>query len=548
MNRRNGLFLMIVSFLCLSFEGMAQSGKDKSMQAKKDKQVQLYGYQLNSEDEEEDGTWTIAPVYEEAAKYFSENIAGVQLKGRVGYIDKHNRFVILPQFDPDDHLVGFSNGLSAVKKNGRYGFINKRGEFVIEPDYDGAENFDEKFVAIVKKDGKYGMIDLLGEILVPCKHIRPEAIRIAGFGKTYKNAINQVKSNMDAGKYDEVLARIEEANKSIEANVRDEAYVPTYPSDVVIYQEGEHWGMKNAADSCILAPAYDEIISIDTPFYILRKNDKWGIGDVYGRVLLQCKYDLITYEPNSHIFKVKENNLVGVSKDNGLTIVEPCFDYVGAFDGKNMAQVWSGSNEGSVDMDGNISKTLSNLLLGEAHMVASEGDDVRARQLYEKVIKLDKKCGMAYICLGILEVDAQMVEEGIAHIKRGGKVSKELSKVASHNAKEAKKPMGQRDWMDARTFISKMKDKEAGVASVDHGVVDAQFSETLSAQVQAASSSLVQDSEYQKRVELCCQVLKSRYKELEALKAKLTSDTLIRCYQEEMDRLERLIMVKGGSI
>lgn len=546
MDRANIFIGVLMAVVFIPLMGMAQSGKDKSMEAKKDKVVQLYGYQINSEDED-DGKWAIASMYEKAAKYFSENMAGVQINGRVGYIDKYNRVVILPQFEPDDHLKGFSNGLSSVKKNGRFGYIDKTGQFVIDPDYDEADNFDEKFVAFVKKDGKYGMIDMLGELLVPCKFIRPEAIRVAGFGKTYKNAIDKVKSNMDAGKYDELLSRIAKSNEPIEMNIRNEAYISSYPEDVVIYQNGENWGLKNALDSCVLSPIYDEIIAIDTPYYMLRKKDKWGVCDIYGRIVLHCKYDLITHETKSGIFQVKENDFVGIYKDNGLVIVEPCFDYVGDFKG-TVAQVWSGSNEGTVDMEGNISKSLANLLLGEAHMVASEGDDVRARQLYEKVIKLDRKCGMAYICLGILEVDAQMVEEGIAHIKRGGKVSKELSKAASHNAKEAKKPMGQRNWMDARTLISKMENEKLGMASVDNGIVDAQFSETLSAQVQAATSSLVQDSEFQKRVEACCQVLKLRYKELEMLKSQLKSDALIGSYQEEMERIERLLMAKGGSI
>lgn len=540
-------YVCLLLLLCMTSEVFAQSTKDKSREAKKDKATRMYGYELNSKDDD-DGTWCIAPMYEEAAKYFSESIAGVQLNGRVGYIDIHNRFVIEPQFDADDDLLGFSQGLSAVKKGGKYGYINKAGEFVIEPQFDKAENFDEKLVAVVKKGSKVGLIDLLGEEILPCKYLTAEVMKVASFGKTYKNAVNTVKSNKDNGKYDELIARIEEVNKPIEVNIRNEQYIPDYPSDIVPYQESGKWGLKNGLDSCMLQPVYDEIYAIESPFFVLKKDNKWGACDSYGRIVVLTCYDFIDYEATSGVFQVRENDYIGAYVNNGLPIVLPSFDYVGTFDNTGVAQVWSGSTEGTVDMEGNVSKGLSDLLLGEAHLVASEGDDVKARQLYERVVKLNKKCGMAYICLGVLEVDAQMVEEGIAHIKKGGKVSKELSKIASHNAKEAKKPMGQRNWMDGRSTLAYLKSKESGQAQVDTGVVDSKFSEELSAQAQAAASSLSQNSESQKNAKACCEVLKARYKELQEKMGNLSSEQLKEAFKSELDRLERLVVSKGGVI
>lgn len=525
-------------------ETFGQSTKDKSREAKKDKETEMYGYESNMEDE--DGTWCIAPMYEKAADYFSENMAGVQLNNRVGYIDIHNRFVISPRFDADDDLKGFSQGLSAVKKGGKYGFINKAGDFVIEPQFDKAENFDEKWVAVVKKGNKVGLIDLLGEEILPCKYLTVEVMRVAGFGKTYKNAVNTVKSNKDNGKYDELISQLEQVNGPIEMNVRNAEYIPEYPSDILPYQENGKWGLKNATDLPVVPPVYDEIYAIDHPFFFIRKGDKWGVCDTYGRLILLCHYDFIDYAQTG-VFQVKENEYIGAYFKDGLPIVVPSFDYIGTFI-SGMAQVWSGATEGNVSMDGDVSKGLSNKLLGEAHLVASEGDAVKARQLYERVIKLDKKCGMAYMCLGILEVDAQMVEEGIEHIKKGGKVSKDLSKIASHNAKEAKKPMGQRNWIDGRSTLAYVKSKESGQAQIDMGVVDSKFSEELSAQAQAAASSLSQNDESQQNAKACCEVLNNRYKELKEKMSMITSENLKMSYTSELERLERLVVSKGGTI
>lgn len=523
----------------------AQSTKDKSREAEKDKTTGWYGYEWNLEDKED--TWCIVPQYEEAAKYFSENLAGIQLNGRVGYIDVYNRMVILPQYDADDDLKGFSQGLSAVKKDGKYGFIDKTGAFVIEPQFDKAENFDEKLVAVVKKDGKVGLIDLLGEEILPCKYLTVEVMRVAGFGKTYKKALNQVKANKDAGQYDEVLQRIEQANAPIEAQVRDADFQPVYPTGRAPFEQGGRWGLKGEGDETVVPAEYDEIVPIDSPFFLLSKEGKWGVCDVYGRFILRCLYDFVAYEAASGVFQVKQGEYIGATFRDGVPIVVPSFDYVGSF-ATGLAQVWSGSTEGSVSLEGKVSKGLSDKLLVEAHLVASEGDDVTARQLYERVVQIDRRCGMAYICLGVLEVDAQMEEQGLEHIKKGGKVSKDLSKIASHNVKEAKKPMGQRNWIDGRTSLAYAQSKESGEAQMDRGMVDSKFAEELSAQAQSVASSLEQNSASQQHAKACCAVLNRHYKALQEASTQLTSEGLKQAYANELARLERLITSKGGVL
>lgn len=60
--------------------------------------------------------WVIPPLYDAVATNFSEQVSGVEIDGRVGFIDINNRFIIEPQFEPVKELTGFSLGLAAVKK------------------------------------------------------------------------------------------------------------------------------------------------------------------------------------------------------------------------------------------------------------------------------------------------------------------------------------------------------------------------------------------------------------------------------------------------
>lgn len=92
-------------------------------------------------------------------------MAGVILNGKVGFIDRKNRFIIPPKFDAVKDLQSFSQGLAVVCVNGKYDFINKRGEFVIEPVYEWADNFRDNLLASVKQGGKYELTNHISFIL-----------------------------------------------------------------------------------------------------------------------------------------------------------------------------------------------------------------------------------------------------------------------------------------------------------------------------------------------------------------------------------------------
>lgn len=120
------------------------------------------GSVLISKENVENIDWAIPPQYDEVSD-FSENLAEVRIKDKVGFIDIRNRFVIEPKYEMPEKLGGFKFGLAAVKINGKYGFIDKKGTLIINSTYDFAEDFDENLLAVVKKNGKFGAIDV-GEI------------------------------------------------------------------------------------------------------------------------------------------------------------------------------------------------------------------------------------------------------------------------------------------------------------------------------------------------------------------------------------------------
>ena len=57
-----------------------------------------------------------------AVLYFSEGLAGVELKGKWGFIDKSGKEVVPLKYED---VTGFKEGLAAVKLNGKWGFIRR---------------------------------------------------------------------------------------------------------------------------------------------------------------------------------------------------------------------------------------------------------------------------------------------------------------------------------------------------------------------------------------------------------------------------------------
>ena len=61
---------------------------------------------------------------------FTENLAGVKVKDKWGYIDKMGNFVVEPQFDWAGY---FSEGAGAVDIGEKTTYIDKEGNFIMEP-------------------------------------------------------------------------------------------------------------------------------------------------------------------------------------------------------------------------------------------------------------------------------------------------------------------------------------------------------------------------------------------------------------------------------
>lgn len=389
--------------------------------------------------------WIISPQYEEASKYFSENLAGVQLNGKVGFIDPRNRFIIPPRFESSKHLTGFNLGLAAVKQDGKYGFIDKTGRFVIPPTFEYAENFRDNQLATVKMDGKFGAINLKGEIVVPCKFLVEEAmIKVPFSNKPYRQAQEQAKADKNNGLFDELIEKVDSAAKAVNKLIRDSLYLPPCPYQPVDTTENGKNGISDADGNVIIPAQYDALIYTSGQLVLAGKEDKWGVYDFYGRCILPCQYDFITYDDDARVLLVQEDGRTGLYSPAGMMILPPCMDEIDDFaEGKAMA--WMDYECGMINAQGVLTDSLLNRVFAKAVRLDESGDSGEALRLYRRILLAQPDFAMAHNNIGIREIEGEEYNEGICRLKVAHKLDPENADIAE-NLKQAKKDRSQRRW------------------------------------------------------------------------------------------------------
>ncbi|MBE7942021.1 MULTISPECIES: WG repeat-containing protein [Ramlibacter] len=111
----------------------------------------------------------VIPAKYRSALDFSEGLSAVDDQGRWGYIDRHGRWVVRPQFLA---ASSFSEGLAVVKLDeGDKGmaYIDATGSVVLKPSMPVIWNFSQGLAAFRTAAGRWGFMDMRGRPEIPAR-------------------------------------------------------------------------------------------------------------------------------------------------------------------------------------------------------------------------------------------------------------------------------------------------------------------------------------------------------------------------------------------
>lgn len=248
---------------------------------------------------------------------FNEGLAYFSVNGKYGYIDKTGKVVINPIYNDAGY---FKNGSAKVRVNDKIGVINKSGQEVVPINYDDV-NIEDGFF-ITKLNDKYGCINAKGEVILPAQY-NQLYLDHGTINVTINDKWNIVDENGNIVK--------------TENNYTDK--VPN--SNFSIVEKNEKYGIVDSTGKVMVPFKYDGIDYLDfrgkyyannqadtyksVNRFSVRIGDKYGVIDEGGNIIIPCQYD-DTQVFNNGMIALEQNNENSLADHNGRIITKDKYD------------------------------------------------------------------------------------------------------------------------------------------------------------------------------------------------------------------------------
>jgi hypothetical protein len=199
---------------------------------------------------------------------FSEEMAIAMAKDGEfwGYIGRDGQFKIPPKFKNFEALEGdFSNGLAAVSIRDKIGYINKTGEFVIQPQYLEGFNFSEGRARVILEG--------------PCKYSSDESCGPSDGGRVLPGG-GRPPQNMQSCRF----AFIDKTGRLITKQQFDNA--KDFSEGLAAVAIGSQWGYLDQLGQIVIPPQYDLAFSFSDGLAKIKMGNFFGYIDKTGRIVI----------------------------------------------------------------------------------------------------------------------------------------------------------------------------------------------------------------------------------------------------------------------
>ena len=284
----------------------------------------------------------VIPFKYDEIRYFSEGLAGVELNGKWGFINKSGKEVTPIKYD---EVEEFSEGLAKVELNDRCGYINRSGKEVTPLKYDYADDFSGG-LAEVELEDKKGYVNKEGKEVTPIKYDKVDKFseglaRVALNGKW--GYINKSGKEIMPLKYDWVsgfseglagvalngkCGYINKSGKEVILLKYD--YAKNFNKGLAVVRLNDKWGYINKSGKEVISAKYDSVGMFTEGLAGASLNNKWGYINKSGKEVISAKYDSVGMFIEG-LAGASLNNKLGYINKSGKEVIPIKYDGLGSF-------------------------------------------------------------------------------------------------------------------------------------------------------------------------------------------------------------------------
>ena len=218
---------------------------------------------------------------------------------RYGYIDYKGNKVLNTEFNQIIRIDNKNDIYFIVSKNGKYGLYKGKKQ-IIKPEYQSIINTDNGAL-IIEKNKQFGIANFEGKIKVQAKYseIVEDGLYLYAKSSTGNDVYTPEGDKKDIS-FSKTIYETENDNYRITAIVNN---------DIMYY------GIENKQGTSLVDNIYSNMEYAYGDYFIVEnKEEKYGIIDANGKIILETKYDLIQ--------KIKDKNIIQIlsRKNNNIKI------------------------------------------------------------------------------------------------------------------------------------------------------------------------------------------------------------------------------------
>ena len=259
-----------------------------------------------------------------------------------------------------------------VENNGKEGLISSSGEELLPCIYDSVAEFDTRHI-IITKDGKDGVCDILGNEIVPCIYDEIDTSMLEQlltikenerFGIIDINGNTIIPPIYDEEIYfEDSIATVKSNNKCGYIDTEGKIVLPLIYDECYSFREGGaivvingHYLIINSSGKIIFSNQDNYKLTRNLysgQLIEIQKNDKRGVIDSRGKIIVPCIYDYIFIKGEDEVIQVTINHKWGIYNKNGIEIIPCIYNGLEYFESHKLFFGEKDKKFGLFDMEGN---------------------------------------------------------------------------------------------------------------------------------------------------------------------------------------------------